>query len=97
MGLKPAYFIDFALGGDSALRRCCVVDGVKVISWGRESEVGGITGGGGIRSVDRRPESGEAEGPVYSNVNSKLDPNRQKNIQCDSHWSAHVLSTPIRG
>jgi len=75
MGLKPTGFINFALVGDPASRRFCVLDGVRTISCGRESEVGGITGGG-IRSVDRRSDPGEAEAAACSNVNSKSDPNR---------------------
>ena len=75
MGLKPAGFMNFVLVGDSASRRFCVVDGIRIISCGRESVVGGITGGG-MRSVDRRPDAGEAEGAACSNVNSKLGTNR---------------------
>lgn len=61
MGLKPADFGNLDLVGDSASCRCCIIDGVITISWGRESNVGGIMGGG-IRSLDRRPDPGEAEG-----------------------------------
>lgn len=74
MGLKPADLEGFVLVGDPASRRCCIADGVRIISLGRESEVGGKTGGG-IHSVDRRGDSGEAVGAACSKVNLKLDSN----------------------